>query len=182
MPAKRRIGRFGTREGPGRGAGRAVSNLWRQRVWGGGKDAAAAAAPDTGGLSVRRRRRVRERAGESQIGIKGAAFPSDPQFSSTSSTQDKMKCIVSISSRRKLRTAGCVWWARTWVGLALMLVPLLPGQIKVWQNLLWARCWNIQIYVSPTQFRDHQTQPARTKDHCRGKKRLPFYSKYLHSK
>ena len=60
-------------------------------VWcrgGGGKD---------GGFSVRGRRRwVRERAGGSPIGIKGAAFASDPQFSSTSSSQDKMKCIVSI--------------------------------------------------------------------------------------
>ena len=96
---------------------RAVSNLRRQQptlVWDrgaavsgsgsaddGGEDAATL-APDTGGVSVRGR--VRERAGESQMSIKGPAFPSGRQFSSTSSTQEKMKCIVSISSR-KLRTS-----------------------------------------------------------------------------
>ena len=70
---------------------------------GGGEDAAE--PPKPGGVSVRRRR-VRERAGESQIGIKGAAFPRGLQFSSTSSTQDKMKCIVSISPREILDLQG----------------------------------------------------------------------------
>ena len=81
---------------------RAVSNLGTggdvdQLTSGGG--AVGGGGGKDGGFGVRGRRlhrRVRERAGGPPFGIKGAAFASDPQFSSTSSSQDKMKCIVSI--------------------------------------------------------------------------------------
>ena len=67
-------------------------------------------------------------------------------------------------------STGCPKWAETgfcWLGFRVFHCPTLLGLMGIWQKRLgsWARWWNTEIKVNPTQVSAHLGHPVDSWQH-----------------